>query len=130
MLTRRLSSSGAAGATKRRATCWAASDGMLTEVGKQMVMIDGTGHPAQVLETAEVTLRRSKKWMPRSLTVEAEGPDARFLAAGAPRLIQPPRSVRRGQAALVGALPGTRDQTPLSSGLRPRNGGTNSIQRA
>jgi len=24
---------------------------MLTEVGKRMVMLDGTGHPAQVLET-------------------------------------------------------------------------------
>jgi uncharacterized protein YhfF len=41
----------------KRATCWAASDGMLTEVGKRMVMLDGSGRPLAVLETMELTHR-------------------------------------------------------------------------
>jgi uncharacterized protein YhfF len=43
---------------RKRATCWAASDGPSTEVGKRMVMLDGTGRPRAVLETVELTLRR------------------------------------------------------------------------
>ena len=43
---------------RKRATCWAASDGISTEVGKRMVMLDGTGQPRAVLETVELTLRR------------------------------------------------------------------------
>src|SRR5690348_11645594 len=43
---------------RKRATCWAASDGKLTEVGKRMVMLDGSGQPCAVLETVELTLRR------------------------------------------------------------------------
>jgi uncharacterized protein YhfF len=43
---------------RKRATCWAASDGQLTEVGKQMVMLDGAGQPRAVVETVELTLRR------------------------------------------------------------------------
>ncbi len=42
----------------KRATCWAAIDGMLTEVGKRMVMLDGAGRPRAVIETVELTLRR------------------------------------------------------------------------
>jgi uncharacterized protein YhfF len=42
----------------KRATCWAASDGMLTEVGKRMVMLDGAGKPSAVLETVELVQRR------------------------------------------------------------------------
>lgn len=43
---------------RKRATCWAASDGKLTEVGKPMVMLDGSGQPRAVLETVELILRR------------------------------------------------------------------------
>jgi uncharacterized protein YhfF len=45
-------------AGKKTATCWAASDGMLTEVGKRMVMLSGSGRPLAVLETVELTQRR------------------------------------------------------------------------
>ncbi len=43
---------------RKRATCWAASDGQSTEIGKRMVMLDGAGRPRAVLETVELTLRR------------------------------------------------------------------------
>ncbi len=43
---------------RKRATCWAASDGLLTEVGKLMVMLDGAGRPHAVIETVELTQRR------------------------------------------------------------------------
>ena len=43
---------------RKRATCWAASEGLLTEVGKRTVMLDGSGRPRAVLETVELTLRR------------------------------------------------------------------------
>jgi uncharacterized protein YhfF len=42
----------------KRATCWAASDGQQTHVGKLMVMLDGAGKPAAVLETIELVMRR------------------------------------------------------------------------
>ena len=42
----------------KRATCWAATEGPLTEVGKRMVMLDGSGRPRAVLETVELTQRR------------------------------------------------------------------------
>ena len=45
-------------AGKKRATCWAATDGPQTEVGKRMVMLDGSGIPRAVLETVELTQRR------------------------------------------------------------------------
>ena len=48
-------------AGRKRATCWAAADGMLTEVGKQMVMLDGAGRPRAVTQTVELTLRRFGK---------------------------------------------------------------------
>jgi uncharacterized protein YhfF len=40
---------------RKTATSWAASDGMLTEVGKVMVMLDGAGTPRAVIETMELT---------------------------------------------------------------------------
>jgi uncharacterized protein YhfF len=43
---------------RKGATCWAASDGQKTEIGKRMVMLDGAGRPRAVLETVELTLRR------------------------------------------------------------------------
>jgi uncharacterized protein YhfF len=45
-------------AGKKTATCWAASDGMLTEIGKRMVMLSGSGRPLAVLETMELSQRR------------------------------------------------------------------------
>ena len=42
-------------AGKKRATCWAASDGPSTEVGKRMVMVDGAGRPRAIIETVELT---------------------------------------------------------------------------
>src|SRR5271166_3575272 len=45
-------------AGKKRATCWAASEGPQTEIGKRMVMLDGSGVPRAVVETVELTQRR------------------------------------------------------------------------
>lgn len=45
-------------AGKKTATCWAASDGLLTEMGKRMVVLDGSGRPLAVIETVELELRR------------------------------------------------------------------------
>jgi uncharacterized protein YhfF len=42
---------------RKTATCWAAPDGMLTEVRKFMVMLDGAGRPRAVIETLELTQR-------------------------------------------------------------------------
>ena len=45
-------------AGKKTATCWAASDGPLTEVGKRMVVLSGSGRPLAVVETVEPERRR------------------------------------------------------------------------
>jgi uncharacterized protein YhfF len=45
-------------AGKKTATCWAASDGVLTEVGKRMVVLSGSGRPLAVVETVELARRR------------------------------------------------------------------------
>lgn len=45
-------------AGKKRATCWAASEGAQTYIGKRMVMLDGFGSPTAVIETIELTQRR------------------------------------------------------------------------
>ena len=45
-------------ADKKRATCWAASEGPQTEIGKRMVMLDGSGVPRAVIETVELTQQR------------------------------------------------------------------------
>lgn len=42
----------------KTATCWAASDGALTEVGKMMVLRSGAGRPLAVVRTIELTRRR------------------------------------------------------------------------
>lgn len=42
----------------KTATCWAASDGLLTELGKRMVVKDSAGTPLAVVETVELTQRR------------------------------------------------------------------------
>jgi uncharacterized protein YhfF len=41
---------------RKRATCWAAAEGLLTEVGKRMVVLDGAGRPCAVIETVELNL--------------------------------------------------------------------------
>jgi uncharacterized protein YhfF len=43
---------------RKRATCWASSEGMPTHIGKRMVMLDGSGRPLAVLETMELALAR------------------------------------------------------------------------
>ena len=40
------------------ATCSAASEGPQTEVGKHMVVLNGSGQPVAVIETIELTQRR------------------------------------------------------------------------
>jgi len=45
-------------AGKKTATCWAASDGPLTEIGKRMVVLSGSGRPLAVIETVELAQRR------------------------------------------------------------------------
>jgi uncharacterized protein YhfF len=42
----------------KRATCWPASQGRLTEVGTRMVMRDGSACPRAIVETIELTQRR------------------------------------------------------------------------
>jgi uncharacterized protein YhfF len=44
---------------KKRATCWAESQGLLSaEVGKRMVVLDGQGVAKAILKTTELTKRR------------------------------------------------------------------------
>ena len=45
-------------AGKKCATCWPASEGHKTYVGKKMVVLDGAGKPVAVAETIELTMRR------------------------------------------------------------------------
>ena len=42
----------------KTATCWPVSEGRQTHVGKRMVMLDGAGTPAAVIETVELTKKR------------------------------------------------------------------------
>jgi uncharacterized protein YhfF len=64
---------------KKRATCWAASDGPSTEVGKRMVMLDGSGIPRAVVETVELTQRRFDE-VDEAFAFD-EGEDDRTLAS-------------------------------------------------
>ena len=57
----------------KRATCWAASEGLLTEVGKRMVMLDGSGRPRAVLETVELVQRRFNEVNPEFAYDEGDG---------------------------------------------------------
>ena len=45
-------------AGKKRATCWAASEGPKTHPGKRWVVRDGSGIPVAVIETVELMQRR------------------------------------------------------------------------
>ena len=42
----------------KTATCWAASEGASTHLGKRMVVLSGSGEPLAVIETVELTQRR------------------------------------------------------------------------
>jgi uncharacterized protein YhfF len=41
-----------------RATCWAASEGQQTRIGKRWVVLDGAGRPAAIVETTALEMRR------------------------------------------------------------------------
>jgi uncharacterized protein YhfF len=43
---------------KKTATCWPTSEGEKTRIGKKMVMLDGSGASAAVLETVELIQQR------------------------------------------------------------------------
>lgn len=58
---------------RKTATCWAASDGPMTEVGKRMVMLDGAGKPLAVLETVELTHHRFNEMNAAFAYDEGEG---------------------------------------------------------
>lgn len=45
-------------AGSKRATCWSARDGQQTEIGKQMVVLDGNGKPRAIIETVDLQQRR------------------------------------------------------------------------
>ncbi len=45
-------------AGSKRAICRAASDRPITEIGKRMVMLDGSGRPRAVLETVDLCRKR------------------------------------------------------------------------
>jgi uncharacterized protein YhfF len=42
----------------KTATCWAISEGLLSQVGERMVLVDGAGRPRAIIETVELTQRR------------------------------------------------------------------------
>ena len=42
----------------KTATCWSVRDGQQTEVGKQMVVLDGAGRPRAVIETVSLIQQR------------------------------------------------------------------------
>jgi uncharacterized protein YhfF len=60
-------------AGKKTATCWPAAEGEQTYVGKRMVMLDGAGRPAAVVETVELTKRRFDEVDPGFAADEGEG---------------------------------------------------------
>jgi uncharacterized protein YhfF len=45
-------------AGKKTTTCWPIGEGEKTKIGKKMVMLDGAGRPAAILETVELAKRR------------------------------------------------------------------------
>jgi hypothetical protein len=50
---------------RKRATCWAASEGPLTHIGKRMVMRDGSGTAKAIIETVELPSGASATWTRR-----------------------------------------------------------------
>ena len=60
-------------AGKKTANCWAASEGDKgAAVGKRWIAKDGQGRLRVVLETVELTRRRSERWTRPSLTTRAK----------------------------------------------------------
>lgn len=57
----------------KTATCWAASDGASTQVGKRMVVLSGSGQPLAVIETVELIQRRFVDVDPGFAYDEGEG---------------------------------------------------------
>src|SRR6516225_2205502 len=66
-------------AGKKRATCWAASEGPKTQVGKRWVVLDGVGVPVAVIETVELAQRRFDE-VDEAFAFD-EGEDDRTLAS-------------------------------------------------
>jgi uncharacterized protein YhfF len=60
-------------ADTKTATCWAASDGASTYVGKQMVVLSGAERPLAIIETVELTNGGSVKLTLPSAYDEGEG---------------------------------------------------------
>src|SRR6516162_9690655 len=94
---------------KKRATCWAAGEGPKTQVGKQWVVLDGTGDPIAVIETVELTQRRFDEVDAAFAFDDGEdGSHARLLASGASELFWPTGHLRPEYAALLRTLPAGR----------------------
>jgi len=66
-------------AGKKSATCWAASEGSKTRVGKQWVVLNGLGVAVAVIETIELTQRRFDE-VDEAFAFD-EGEDDRTLAS-------------------------------------------------
>jgi uncharacterized protein YhfF len=64
---------------KKSATCWAASEGSKTRVGKQWVVLNGSGVAVAVIETIELTQRRFDE-VDEAFAFD-EGEDDRTLAS-------------------------------------------------
>jgi uncharacterized protein YhfF len=64
---------------KKRATCWAASEGPKTEAGKRWVVLDGSGDPVAIIETVELAQRRFDE-VDEAFAFD-EGEDDRTLAS-------------------------------------------------
>ena len=57
----------------KTATCWAAREGELTHIGKQMIVCDGSGEPRAVLETISLQRRRFRDVDEEFARLEGEG---------------------------------------------------------
>jgi uncharacterized protein YhfF len=91
---------------RKRATCWAVSDGPITSVGKRMVMLDGAGIPRAVLETVELVQRRFSEIDERFAFDEGEGDRTlTYWRDGAPELFREAGRVLSRHAALLRAVP-------------------------
>jgi uncharacterized protein YhfF len=66
-------------AGKKSATCWAAGEGPKTKIGKQWVVLNGSGTAVAVIETIELTKRRFDE-VDEAFAFE-EGEDDRTLAS-------------------------------------------------
>ena len=58
---------------RKTATCWAVAEGQKTYIGKRMVMLNGSGIPAAIVETVELSKRRFNEVDARFAFDEGEG---------------------------------------------------------